>query len=250
MGNDILQPFCGLWSFEKKFEDFVKSLSKWFTNRGAINIIYTIFGPGRGNTYAIGDTAMIRYIKCPRCELNYIDADRQEYCDVCIAEMKGSRLQFADLDEDDYGILDEELEEAPLCPVCKINRLRPGESICEECRAKQEYEGEDDNVRASEDEDLDEDHEDEWQRYLDEEDDEDLTVEDEKIKEELDAEFGSDEDEDFKDDYVDDSESSDEGTDKDEEEYDPYLDGDLGDFGDDDEDDDEDDEDSESDDDF
>ena len=32
---------------------------------------------------------MVRYVKCPRCELNYIDEEKQEYCDVCIAEIKG-----------------------------------------------------------------------------------------------------------------------------------------------------------------
>ena len=44
---------------------------------------------------------MIKYVKCPRCELNYIDPEKQEYCDVCIAEMKGNKLQFADFDDDD-----------------------------------------------------------------------------------------------------------------------------------------------------
>ena len=52
---------------------------------------------------------MIKYIKCPRCELNYIDSEKQEYCDVCLAEMKGNKLQFADLDEDE--ILEQEMEE-------------------------------------------------------------------------------------------------------------------------------------------
>ena len=37
---------------------------------------------------------MVRYMKCPRCELNYIDADVQEFCDVCLKEMKG--ISFAD----------------------------------------------------------------------------------------------------------------------------------------------------------
>ncbi|MCD8306784.1 MAG: hypothetical protein LUD51_00940 [Clostridia bacterium] len=196
---------------------------------------------------------MIRYIKCPRCELNYIDADRQEYCDVCIAEMKGNRLQFADLDDDDYGTLDEEIEDVKICPVCGINRLRPGETMCEECRAKQEYEGEDDTEPADEeteeDDELDPDREDEWQRYLDT-DDSDLAVADEKIKQELEEEFGGDEDEDFKDDYLEDN--TDSGSDESQDEdYDPYLDGELDDDDEDDEDDDDDDDDdSDSDDDF
>ena len=43
---------------------------------------------------------MVKYKKCPRCELNYIEEDK-DYCDVCLAEMQGSRLKFADLDEDE-----------------------------------------------------------------------------------------------------------------------------------------------------
>ena len=44
---------------------------------------------------------MVKYIKCPRCDLNYIDPDKQEYCDVCLAEMQGEKLKFADLEEDE-----------------------------------------------------------------------------------------------------------------------------------------------------
>lgn len=29
----------------------------------------------------------MKYIKCPKCELNYIDADKQEMCDVCLSEV-------------------------------------------------------------------------------------------------------------------------------------------------------------------
>ena len=45
---------------------------------------------------------MVRYIKCPRCELNYIDAEKQEYCDVCLKEMKGIDLgdDIDDAEED------------------------------------------------------------------------------------------------------------------------------------------------------
>ena len=44
---------------------------------------------------------MTKYIKCPRCDLNYIDPEKQEYCDVCLAEMQGAKLKFADLDEEE-----------------------------------------------------------------------------------------------------------------------------------------------------
>ena len=34
---------------------------------------------------------MARYVICPRCELNFIDADEQEYCEVCLKELSGER---------------------------------------------------------------------------------------------------------------------------------------------------------------
>ena len=38
---------------------------------------------------------MARYIICPRCELNFIDADEQEYCEVCLKELSGEKT-FSD----------------------------------------------------------------------------------------------------------------------------------------------------------
>ena len=72
---------------------------------------------------------MVRYVKCPRCELNYIDEEKQEYCDVCLAELHGDKLQFADLDEEELEELDGELEQEELCPVCGVNTLRYGEKL-------------------------------------------------------------------------------------------------------------------------
>ena len=45
---------------------------------------------------------MARYIICPRCELNFIDADEQEYCEVCIKEMSGEKT-FTDDFESEEG---------------------------------------------------------------------------------------------------------------------------------------------------
>ena len=42
---------------------------------------------------------MVRYMKCPRCELNYIDAEKQDYCDVCLKEMKGIPSEADELEE-------------------------------------------------------------------------------------------------------------------------------------------------------
>ena len=136
---------------------------------------------------------MVKYVKCPRCELNYIDSEKQEYCDVCIAEIKGSKLQFADLDDEDYEELDAEIEQEDLCPICGVNRIRPGEKTCENCRQTEEYE---------EEEEVDIDKDEEWKNYL-EEDDGDLTVDDEALQEEIDEEFADDEEESEEDDFFD-----------------------------------------------
>lgn len=129
---------------------------------------------------------MVRYVKCPRCELNYIDEEKQEYCDVCLAEMHGDRLQFADLDEEDLEAIDAELE-TELCSVCGVNPVRYGEKVCESC--KQE------SSEYDEDEEIDIEKDEEWKNYLDE-DDGDLTVDTETLDEELDGEFDSEESED------------------------------------------------------
>ena len=58
----------------------------------------------------------ITYIKCPRCDLNYIDS-RQEMCDICKAELG---LMPKDILLDDDFDLEEETK---LCPVCKRNYI-------------------------------------------------------------------------------------------------------------------------------
>ena len=139
---------------------------------------------------------MVRKVKCPRCELNYIDEEKQEYCDVCLAELHGDKLQFADLDEEELEELDGELEQEELCPVCGVNTLRYGEKLCESCKQKaSEYETE---------EDIDIEKDEEWKNYLDE-DDGDLTVDDDTLQEELDAELDGEEEEEesFDDDFFD-----------------------------------------------
>ncbi|MCH5143437.1 MAG: hypothetical protein J1G07_07000 [Clostridiales bacterium] len=99
---------------------------------------------------------MVRYVKCPRCELNYINEDEQEYCEVCIAEMKGSKLKFADLEELE-DVTANEFDD--ICPVCGVGSIRPGEKMCDNCRLQQEYE---------EDEDVDMEKDEEWKNYLEE----------------------------------------------------------------------------------
>ena len=122
---------------------------------------------------------MAHYMKCPRCELNYIDAEKQEYCDVCLREMKGLS---SDMDE-----IEEVEEEMPteLCPICGENMMRPGEKMCDECKKKAEYEVEE----------PDPEDDDEWREYLDDDTD-DLDEEMGKLGEALGGEVDDEDDED------------------------------------------------------
>ena len=115
---------------------------------------------------------MVRYMKCPRCELNYIDAEKQEYCDICLKEMKGLMTESDEIEETE--------EELPteLCPVCGENMMRPGEKMCEECRKKAEYE----------EEEPDPEEDDEWREYLDDDTDAELDEEMGEIDETFDEE--------------------------------------------------------------
>ncbi|WP_102410946.1 hypothetical protein [Beduinella massiliensis] len=56
------------------------------------------------------------FIKCPRCELNYIQ-EGEQYCSVCKREMKG------ELKDDPYE----------LCSVCNENPALPGKDMCLFC---------------------------------------------------------------------------------------------------------------------
>ena len=113
---------------------------------------------------------MARYILCPRCELNFIDADEQEYCDVCVKELSGEKT-FAD----DFEA-EEAAEETELCPVCGENYMQFGEKMCEECKKKTAYE---------EEETEDPDKDDAWRSYLDDDgDDLGISLPDEEFDDE------------------------------------------------------------------
>ena len=56
------------------------------------------------------------FIKCPRCELNYIKEEEQ-YCPVCKREMKGE-------------VHDDPFE---LCSICNENPVMPGKDVCMVC---------------------------------------------------------------------------------------------------------------------
>lgn len=159
---------------------------------------------------------MARYVLCPRCELNFIDADEQEYCEVCIKELSGEKTFTDDFEAEEMA------EETELCPVCGENYMVFGEKMCEECKKKSQYEDEE----TEEDEDKEDAS---WRSYLDD-DDEDIDLgipdsefDDEEMEEEEEEEEESAED-DFEyvsaDDYYDlDDEDDEDDEDDDDEDF-------------------------------
>jgi len=72
-----------------------------------------------------------KFVKCPRCELNYI-LEGEDYCQVCKSEMKHhseSEEEYFDLDDMD------------ICPVCGQNLVKEGQAMCDECKSKKNSDG-------------------------------------------------------------------------------------------------------------
>ena len=165
---------------------------------------------------------MAKYIICPRCELNFIDADTQEYCEVCVKELSGEKT-FTDGLE-----IEENAEETELCPICGENYMLLGEKMCEDCKKKSEY--------VEEETEEDEEKEDaSWRSYLDDEEEEleDLGIPDSEFddeEEELEEEEEIEEEEDFEyvsaDDYYDLDDDDDEDDD-DDDDFDSFDDDDA-----------------------
>lgn len=91
------------------------------------------------------------YIRCPRCELNYI-LKKDKFCNVCKQEMKALGTLGA-----------EENLDLELCPLCKINYINPDEDICPACAKERELE-EGDGLGKY-------DSENEWSSYTNTDDD-------------------------------------------------------------------------------
>ncbi len=145
--------------------------------------------------------AKIQYIKCPRCELNYIDS-RQEICDVCKEEL-GQPINAP---------AEEEEEERELCPICKTNYMNFGEEMCEQCAMER-------NEGTSED--------DGWREYLDDEPevmDEDEALPLEELQEDEFNESFDDEEDFSEDDGFDDFDDEDDETFEEDGEYDDDFD--------------------------
>ena len=78
-----------------------------------------------------------KYIKCPRCELNYI-LEGEDYCTICKSEMKHHA------EGEDDGLLDN-FDDMELCPVCGVNYIKEGQAMCDECKKKKNSGGSDDS---------------------------------------------------------------------------------------------------------
>ena len=97
--------------------------------------------------------AKVEYVRCPRCELNYINK-KDKLCKVCQMELQ-NRGTNSSLDSEDL--------ELGVCPVCKTNYISEDEIMCAVCL--REKEDNDDLANSFEDKEN-------WRMYV-EHDDED-----------------------------------------------------------------------------
>ena len=114
------------------------------------------------------------YIRCPRCELNYI-LKKDKYCEVCKQEMKMSPANSFEFDEE---------TEMEICPICKANYIQEDEIMCASCAKEKALE---DGLYN------DNDNESNWTEYLDDEDD--SILDNEELGEMVSITDGDDEDE-------------------------------------------------------
>ena len=115
------------------------------------------------------------YVKCPRCELNYI-LKKDKYCEVCKQEMKISPANTFELDEE---------AEMEICPICKANYIQDDEIMCASCAKEKALE---DGLYNDNDNDSN------WADYLD--DDSDSILDNEELGEMVSITDGEDDDND------------------------------------------------------
>lgn len=145
----------------------------------------------------------IQYIRCPRCELNFIPK-KEKLCSVCQAELSANK-------EDLIDELDLEL-----CPICKTNYIQSDEIMCSNCLKERGLTGEEEDFSDNT----------EWNSYVNQEEDDFIMpnedtgelaivdIDDEDLDEDLvvlddDDEFSDDEDDEDEDEDEDDDEDDD-----------------------------------------
>lgn len=89
----------------------------------------------------------VEYIRCPRCELNYI-LKKDKLCKVCQAEV--SQLGR-----------NNELDNMQICPICNANYISDNEDMCSYCAEEKSY---DDNLAGNLDK------EENWRMYVENDD--------------------------------------------------------------------------------
>lgn len=146
--------------------------------------------------------AKIEYVRCPRCELNYIDK-KEKLCKVCKMEL-----------ENKHSTDDEEVEQG-ICPICKINVINDDEEMCPMCAKERE-------IQEQNNSPIEDDPDESWRNYVDNDDtetesdeigdmssihDEDELLEDipldDDLDDDLDDEDSEEDEEDFSDDVDD-----------------------------------------------
>lgn len=142
-------------------------------------------------------------IRCPRCELNFINK-KDKHCAICKQEMKAISANHAS-----------NVDDMELCPICRTNLIHPEQIMCNTCAKERRYEESevaefirddwDDYANQNEDEEvIDEEDELEEGMSLTELDDEDLDAVLLPDAEELDVELEEEEaEEDLEEDFDD-----------------------------------------------
>lgn len=140
--------------------------------------------------------AKIEYVRCPRCELNYIDK-KEKLCKVCKMEL-----------ENKHSTDDEEVEQG-ICPICKINVINDDEEMCPMCAKEKE-------IQEQNSPTIEDDPDENWRNYVDNDDTEtesdeigdmssihdedellaDMPLDDEDLADDLDDEDEEEEDDD------------------------------------------------------
>ena len=153
----------------------------------------------------------MKYVKCPRCDLNYMP-ETEKYCDVCKAELKlGPTMKFAAFSDDDDN-------DQVLCPICKRNYMDPGDEMCAECREERN-----EKEAIEPDRDVDPENDEEWRNYLDEDEKEAISNKPEEGEEMLSlSQLEEEEDTDYYDNEVNDDEDDFEYPDADAADFEDY----------------------------
>ena len=114
------------------------------------------------------------YIRCPRCELNYI-LKKDKFCSVCKAEMQvgGGELDDSDME---------------LCPICKTNYIGSDEVMCPTCMQER-------NFNPDSDESVED-----WEAYVNRDENDDFVAPDEETGDMASVKDLDDDDTDFDDD--------------------------------------------------